>query len=213
MFWVTHLGLRCFFISDKAGLYARVSTQKQELKRQKSKLTEWAEQNGYDYDMYFEKVSSVSDRPEYEELISNLDFYDVVAVTKIDRFGRSLNDILNQIELIKSHGVDFVTIDQPINTNDELMGEVMTKLLALFSEFERKMIRRRMEAGWQEAYEDGCVGRPEKLGEHGKEIVVRRRKLGYSYSDIVTYMDRVEDKDISRSTIYRVLRERGLIDS
>ena len=100
----------------KAGLYARVSTRKQELDRQKDKLTSWADRNNYNYDLYHEKVFRVKKRPEYNEMIEKLDHYDVIAVTKIERFGRSLNDILNQINHIKDNNTDFITIDQPIKT-------------------------------------------------------------------------------------------------
>jgi len=197
----------------KAGLYARVSTQKQELKRQKQKLEDWAEENNYKYDLYHEKASSVKERPEYEKMISNIEYYDIIAVTKIDRFGRSLNDILNQINYIKDHETEFITIEQPINTNDDLMGEIMTNLLALFSEFERKMIRRRMEEGWEEAYQEGRVGRPSKLSESKENIIEERRKMSYTYSEIKTYMKQVENIKVSESTIYRVLKEKGLTNN
>jgi DNA invertase Pin-like site-specific DNA recombinase len=194
----------------KAALYARVSTQKQELDRQKNKLTDWAERNDYSYDIYSEKASSVKERPEYDKMIDNIEYYDTIAVTKIDRFGRSLTDILNQINYIRDQDTEFITIEQPINTGDDLMGEVMTNLLALFSEFERKMIRRRMEEGWQEAYEEGRVGRPEKLTEQHKSIIASRRSMGYSYKEIALYMDRVKDIEVSESTIYRILDEKEL---
>ena len=180
--------------------------------RQKQKLTDWAERNDYSYDLYHEKASSVKQRPEYDKMIENIEYYDIIAVTKIDRFGRSLNDILNQTNYIKDRETEFITIEQPINTGDDLMGEVMTNLLALFSEFERKTIRRRMEEGWQEAYKEGRVGRPEKLTDRDKSIIASRRSMDYSYSEIALYMDRVKDVDVSESTIYRILEEKGLTE-
>jgi transposase len=74
------------------------------------------------------------------------------------------------------------------------------------------MIRRRMEEGWKEAYEEGRVGRPKKLTETQKSVIASRRSMGYSYKEIALYMDRVKDIDISESTIYRILDEKGLTE-
>jgi len=63
------------------------------------------------------------------------------------------------MQLIKDGGAEFVAIDQPINTDDELLGDLTLKMLALFAEFERKMIRKRLEEGYQEALGPG-QGRP-----------------------------------------------------
>ena len=88
----------------------------------------------------------------------------------------------------------------------------MTNLLALFSEFERKMIRRRMEEGWQEAYEEGRVGRTSKLNKTQKQIIATRREMGYSYEEIITFTNKVKDKQVSKPTVYRVLNEKDLVD-
>lgn len=194
-------------MTECAGLYARVSTENQDLTNQIEKLRDWAEKNDYDYDLYSEKVSSVSERPEFEKLMDNLEEYDVIAVTKLDRFGRSVLDILQQINRIQDEGVDFVTIDQSIDTSDELIGDIMMKFLAVFSEFERKMIRRRMKEGYDKAYKQGRVGRPRKLNKEEEEFVRKKYNEGLSITTIMHVVESKFDKDVSRSTIHRTVKD------
>ena len=112
-------------MSKKAALYGRVSTENQELERQEDKLKSWAEEEGYDHDLFTEKVSSIKERPRFEDLMDQVGKYDIVAVTKIDRFGRSVQDILEKINEINESGAEFVSIEQPINTDDDIYGDFL----------------------------------------------------------------------------------------
>ena len=69
-----------------------------------------------------------------------------------------------------------------------------------------------MEEGWQEAYEEGRVGRTSKLNKTQKQIIATRREMGYSYEEIITFMNKVKDKQVSKPTVYRVLNEKDLVD-
>ncbi len=192
-------------MTKKAALYGRVSTQNQSLDSQTDKLKAWAERKGYDYDLYTEKVSSIKERPKFEELMDNVEKYDIVAVTKIDRFGRSVQDILEKINEIKESGSDFVSIDQPIQTDDELYGDFLLKILSVVADFERKLIRRRMEEGFEKAKQEGRVGRPTKLSDEDREALKAMYKQGASYRYLANYFD------VSQSTIRNKLDEMGLI--
>jgi len=190
-----------------AALYARVSTDNQDLNRQEDKLIDWATSHGYDYTLFSEKVSSIRERPQFETIMENVEEYDVIAVTKIDRFGRSIQDILEKVQLIKDEGAEFVAIDQPINTDDELLGDLTLKMMALFAEFERKMIRKRLEEGYREALAQDRVGRPSKLDEAEGDEIERMYEKGASYKFLANHYD------VSVSTIYRVLKSRGAVGS
>lgn len=190
----------------RAALYARVSTANQELGPQVEKLEQYADRHGYEHDLYEEQVSSIKERPKFEEIMDNLEQYDVVVVTKIDRFARSIRDFTERINDLQMEGVDFEAVDQPINTGDEVYGDFLLKQLALFAELERKMIRRRMEEGFEKAKAEGRVGRPSKLTDEEKsEVAMLYREMKYSYASLA------RKYDCDESTIYRALKEEGVI--
>lgn len=192
-------------MTEKAGLYARVSTKHQDLENQEEKLINWAEMKGYDYDLYSEKVSSIKERPQFENLIKNAEKYDIIACTKVDRFGRSVQDILEKINELKRKGCDFQAIDQPIVTSDDMYGDFMLKILSVVADFERQLTRRRMEEGFEKAMEKGTVGRPETLSDDDKDALKAMYKQGASYRYLSNYFN------VSKSTIRKKLNEMGLI--
>lgn len=195
----------------KSALYARVSTENQDLEPQVNKLKKYAEDEGIEYDLYKEKVSSVDHRPEFEELMNNLEDYDYIVITKLDRFGRSLRQMLENIEEVNERSGGIVVIDDEfsIDTRGEqtLEQKIMTNFLSLFADVERRMIRRRMEQGYKKAQEEGRVGRPEKLSEEEKEELVALYESGrYRWKGLK------EKFDVSKSTISNVLKEYDAIE-
>jgi len=199
-------------MTKKVALYCRVSTDNQELDSQIEKLESWAERNNLEYDIYSEKVSSIKERPKFEKIMNNLDKYDKLVVTKIDRFARSVRDFIQRYNKLDEEGVDFQAIDQPINTDDELYGDFMLKQLSLFAELERKMIRRRLKDGFKKAHKEGRVGRPRKIqGKAGKDCK-EWYKQGASYPFILARLKKDYDLDVSRSSLYRFFKKEGVLD-
>lgn len=187
-------------------LYARVSTENQDLEIQEEKLQEKAENEGWDYDLKSEKVSSIDERPKFEEIMNNLDRYDKLVVTKIDRFARSITDFNERMDYLDRHDVEFQAIDQPINTEDDVYGDFILQMLALFAELERKMIRRRMKEGFDRAKEEGRVGRSQKLNEKEKDTIeALYTQKSYSYESLA------QEFECSKSTVYRALKERDAL--
>lgn len=187
-------------------MYARVSTENQDLDSQEEKLVSHAEAQDWNYVLKSEKVSSIDERPEFEDIMDNLDSYDKLVVTKIDRFARSITDFNERMEFLDRHDVEFEAIDQPINTEDDVYGDFILKMLALFAELERKMIRRRMEEGFEKAKEEGRVGRSSALSDTEKDQVeALYSNKSYSYESLA------EEFDVSVSTIYRCLKERDAV--
>lgn len=187
-------------------LYARVSTENQDLEIQEEKLQDKAENEGWDYDLKSEKVSSIDERPKFEEIMNNLDRYDKLVVTKIDRFARSITDFNERMDYLDRHDVEFQAIDQPINTEDDVYGDFILQMLALFAELERKMIRRRMKEGFDRAKEEGRVGRSQKLNEKEKDTIeALYTQKSYSYESLA------QEFECSKSTVYRALKERDAL--
>jgi hypothetical protein len=90
--------------------YARVSTQGQDLTAQLEALKAAGAEP-----IYKEKISGVrADRPQLARLMARLMPGDVVAVTKLDRLGRSTRELLELIERIGKAGASFRSIGDPL---------------------------------------------------------------------------------------------------
>ena len=194
----------------KAALYARVSTKNQDLTDQIEKLESWAEDEGVEYDLFQEQASSVKERPQFEELMNSLEEYDFVVITKLDRFGRSLRQMLENIEEVNERSGGIIVIDDEfsIDTRGEQTMEqkIMTNFLSLFADVERRMIRRRMEQGYEKAKEEGRVGRPEELSEEEKEDLAALYESGrYRWKGLT------EKFDVSKGTIRKALKEKDAL--
>ncbi len=190
-------------MSKKAALYGRACTQEQNLNNQKEKLTMWAELRGYDYDLYTERVTSVSERPNFEEIMKNLEEYDLVVVTNLDKFGKSVIDLFEKIREIRKNGANFISIEQPINTEDDIYGDFLLQFLSVMADFEKSVTRRRMERGYSEAKEEGKVGRPKKT--------IDEDKLRDMYKDGASYEYLADHFDCSKSTVRNRLKSLNLI--
>src|SRR5207247_8053810 len=86
--------------------------------------------------------------------------FDVVAVWKLDRFGRSLRDLVNSLDEFRSLGIEFVSLTEAIDFGSSL-GAVMFALIAAMAEFERNLIRERVAMGLERVRRQGKrIGRP-----------------------------------------------------
>jgi len=141
--------------------WARVSTNDQDLTAQLNKLDALGCKP-----VYTAKQSAVSDHHGrmLEDMLGYLREGDTVVVTKIDRLGRSLSQVLNTLEKIREKGATFVALDQNIDTRkDDPLSKAMIQLLGMFAELERNMISERMAEGKRVSGNYG--GRPSKLTE------------------------------------------------
>ena len=86
--------------------------------------------------------------------------FDIVMAWAIDRLGRSLIDLLGTIQMLEACGVDLYLDQQSIDTTTPA-GKLMFQVTGAFDEFERSMIRQRVNAGLKRAVEQGkTLGRP-----------------------------------------------------
>ena len=87
-----------------------------------------------------------TDRPALQELMKDIEAgaVDVVVVYKVDRLSRSLADFADLMKKFESHGVSFVSATQQLDTSSP-MGRMVLNILITFAEFERDMIRTRIQ--------------------------------------------------------------------
>ena len=86
------------------------------------------------------------ERPALQDLIENIDYYDIVLVYKLDRFSRSQKDILSLIETLNEHDCKFASIFENFDTTTPL-GMAMLGIMAAFAQLERETIKERMSLG------------------------------------------------------------------
>jgi site-specific DNA recombinase len=153
----------------KVALYCRVSTDKQDADKQEDYLREWAQRNKHDiYKVYKDVISgSTSSRPEFNELLKEMRDrkFNMIAVTKLDRLGRSLQHLLSLFEEFNKRGVHFSAITQNIDTSSAA-GKLQLQIMGAFAEFERNIISERTK--------EALKGN-KKVGKRGKDRKPRKR--------------------------------------
>jgi DNA invertase Pin-like site-specific DNA recombinase len=102
------------------------------------------------------------ERPGLDEMLKDAQRrrFDVVMAWAIDRLGRSLIDLLGTIQALEAYGVDLYLDQQALDTTTPA-GKLMFQITGAFAEFERSMMRQRINAGLKRAKAAGKqLGRP-----------------------------------------------------
>ena len=150
-----------------AAIYVRVSTQDQKHDMQLTELREYVARMGWTEKVYAEKESSMKKRPILNGMMEDarLKKIDVVVVWKMDRFARSLKQLMENITALDTYGVRFVAVTQGIDTDKQNpAGRLMMQIFGAFAEFERAIIVERVQAGVDEAKRQGKhCGRPRRI--------------------------------------------------
>lgn len=139
--------------------YARVSTGDQTLAPQTDALTA----AGCIRTFTDDGVSgALRDRPALTEAMDYCRDGDVLVVTKLDRAGRSLANLLHLITSLQERGIGFRSLGEAIDTSTA-SGKLLLHVLGAIAEFERSLIIDRTKAGLAAARARGRTGgRPVK---------------------------------------------------
>ena len=160
----------------KIALYSRVSTAVQKTENQRIRLIDYAEKNGYAYDVYEEVESTRKTRPVKQGLLAKLrqKEYDAVVVFKLDRWARSSTELILDTKELIDKGIGFISISDNLDFSTA-SGKLHFQVLSAFCEFERELIRERTIEGLKRArMQNKKLGRP--FGSKDKK---RRKKSGY----------------------------------
>ena len=186
----------------RAGLYARVSTHDQQtLPLQNRALRDYVARRGWATALQVQEVGSGAAQREMREKLldaARRREIDVVLVWRLDRWGRSVTDLLATLQELTHLGVGFVSLTEALDLTTP-MGRAMAGLLAVFAEFEREILRERVRAGLAEARLHGKhLGRPPTAALQSGAV----RKLyraGVSKAEIARRLH------IGRTSVRRVL--------
>jgi DNA invertase Pin-like site-specific DNA recombinase len=145
----------------RVALYGRVSTldKGQDVNLQLNELREFSERRGWKIagDYVDNGVSGAKEsRPELNRLIADAKKckFDVIAVWKLDRFGRSLKHLVMTLADLESLGIAFVSLRDGFDLSTP-SGRLMFQIIGAMGEFERNLIRERVKAGMAHAKAKG----------------------------------------------------------
>ena len=172
----------------KVALYGRVSTQSnQHPEMQMNELREFVARRGWQIvGEYVDKgVSGAKEsRPELNRLMSDAHRrkFDLIAVWKIDRFGRSLKHLVNALADLDAYGVAFISLKDNLDLSTP-SGRLMFQVIGAMAEFEKSMIQERVRSGLAAARARGMtLGRPRTVVD--SDQIARLRASGASWREI-----------------------------
>ncbi len=186
----------------RVGLYARVSTQDQQtIPMQTRAMREYAVRRGWRIALQVKEIGSgASQRERREQLLeaARRREIDVVLVWRLDRWGRSVTDLLATLQELEHLGVGFVSLTEALDLTTPA-GRAMAGLLAVFAEFEREILRERVRAGLAHARQNGQrLGRPITAALHADRV----RKL---YHAGIAKAEIARRLQIGRTSVRRIL--------
>src|SRR6202045_2091399 len=162
----------------RVAIYLRVSTDSQTTDNQRRELQAVAKRSGWHVVKIYEDAGisgakGRDKRPGLDAMMKavNAREFDMVAAWSVDRLGRSLTDLLSILRELQEKGVDLFLHQQGLDTSTTA-GKAMFQMLGVFAEFERGIIRERVNAGLARARANGT-----KLGRRRVEPAVGGRIL------------------------------------
>ena len=186
----------------RVGLYARVSTHDQQtLPLQIRAMREYAAKRGWFIGAQIKEVGSGASQRELRQTLiaaAQRREIDVVLVWRLDRWGRSVADLVSTLQELQHLGVGFVSLTEALDLTTPA-GRAMAGLLAVFAEFEREILRERVRVGLAQARQNGkTLGRPLSPALQSKAV----RKL---YRTGVSKAEIARRLQIGRTSVRRIL--------
>lgn len=143
-------------------IYCRVSTLEQvehgySIDEQQHKLKTFCEINDWEsYKVFVDSGFSGSNtkRPELQNLLDNIDKFDLVLVYKLDRLTRNVRDLLDLLDVFEKNNVSFRSATEVYDTSSA-MGRLFVTLVGAMAEWERTTITERTVMGRKASLKNG----------------------------------------------------------
>lgn len=191
--------------------YARCSTNetKQDVKRQVNDLL-----SKYDIpkdNMFYEYESGAKeDRKAFNKMLAQLKQGDTVVTTEVSRLTRSTKQLCEVVELAKERQIKLIIGDFIVDcSKGELdpMTDGMLKMMGVFAEMERNMIKARVKSGMAHAKAQGkTLGRPTTTVEDIPNSFMKhypKTKLPKGNENRITMVELCKLTGLSRQTVYK----------
>lgn len=186
----------------RAAIYARVSTNDQHtIPEQVRRLAEFAKRRGWTVTATVREIASgAAKRVKRDELLAaaHRREIDAVLVWKLDRWGRSVADLVATLGELAALDVIFVSMTEAIDLSTP-SGRALATMLATFAEFERDMLRERVRSGLDRVRREGKrLGRPPTAALQAAKVkALRARDL--------THAEIARRLGIGESSVRRIL--------
>ena len=176
----------------RAAIYILVSTSEQNPELQLREIQDYATRQGWEIvETYQDTISGAkASRPGLNRLMADAMArkFDCLLVWKLDRFGRSLVDCLNNIRTLEEHGIRFIAVTQGLDTDiQNPASRFLLHVLGAAAEFERSLIRERTQAGrlrYKQDFDAGKVGKT-VYSRSGKNLPVGRPKRIFNRERVI----------------------------
>lgn len=178
--------------------YARVSSKSQHLEIQLDKLNDYGCEK-----IFMDKMSGSTDiRTGYKSMVEFIRAGDTLVVTRLDRLSRNLRDLTYLMYKFDNENINLVVIDQPAINTTTSEGKKVYEFFSVLAEMELHNNRERIVEGVKKAKAKGVkFGRPEKVTKEQKYEIRTMRRNGTPIKDLMRTFD------LSKDTIYRIMRE------
>ena len=195
--------------------YLRVSTDKQDIDKQRLSILDYAQRNNIKINKYIEIEASSrrsTKERQIDELLDILSPKDTLIVSELSRLGRSLGQIIRIVDELIKNKILFISIKENIilNGRHDMQTKIMITLFGLFAEIERDLISKRTKEALSAARKQGkLLGRPKgSLGKSkldGKEEEIKKfLELTVSKASIAKILG------VSRTALYHFIKSRKL---
>ena len=199
--------------------YIRVSTDSQDLEKQRHLLLEYAQRQQLLIDEFINvEMSSRKDTKErrIDELLTKLDEGDTLIVAELSRLGRNMLETLNIINRLGEQGVQIIFVRQPELSTLGSHTKLLLAIYSYFAEAEREYISLRTKQGLAAAKASGKkLGRPkgsknkDRVLDPFKQQIAEYLKLGLNLAAIRKIINHQLDQPASYNTYKYYVQHEG----
>ena len=178
-------------MTKKVAIYARVSTKEQDCTRQLIELRQVAENHGWIIvDEYVDEGISGSkkNRPELDRMMKDAISrkFEMVATLELSRLGRSVKNMCEIVDLLKSKNINLFIKNQNVDTSTPV-GEFFFNIMNSVAQYEREIIRERIVSGLENAKRKGVrLGKKTNLTPQVREKIIEMKSKGTGLKRIAT---------------------------
>ena len=165
------------------------------------KIIKWYEDNG---------VSAFKDRPDYDEMMKNIDRWDGIIIAKLSRIGRKTTQLLDIVRILNDKKKQLIVVNDNIDTTSA-QGNFFFTILAAFNEYEANLIRERMAEGRKRYTDDGgTLGRKRRGFDDKNKIPPKNKEIIDLYNAKYGIAKLAKLYGVSRNTMRKKMLDIGI---